>query len=181
MSALCLRIIASCCMLLDHIGYLFPALAPLRWIGRLAFPLYAFLLVNGFCVVLFPGVGAIGFEVKTPDKRGPQPPQVEKPRAYLFRMARNLVVDTLRKNQPTENLGEHEHLGITYDSDMKLDLEQAFSMLTLQERQLAALHLSAGLTFREVAAIVERPLGTVLWQYQKAIGKLRMILDGGCL
>ena len=26
-------------------------------------------LVNGFCVVLFPGVGAIGFEVKTPDKR----------------------------------------------------------------------------------------------------------------
>ena len=25
------------------------------------------LLVNGFCVVLFPGVGAIGFEVKTPD------------------------------------------------------------------------------------------------------------------
>ena len=110
-----------------------------------------------------------------------QPPQVEKPRAYLFRMTRNLVVDTLRKNQPTENLGEHEHLGITYDPDIKLDLEQAFSMLTLQERQLAALHLSAGLTFREVAAIVERPLGTVLWQYQKAIGKLRMILGGGCL
>lgn len=48
MSALCLRIIASCCMLLDHIGYLFPALSPLRWIGRLAFPLYVFLLVNGY-------------------------------------------------------------------------------------------------------------------------------------
>lgn len=110
-----------------------------------------------------------------------QPPQVEKPRAYLFRMTRNLVVDTLRKNQPTENLEEHEHLGITYDPDIKLDLEQAFSMLTLQERQLAALHLSAGLTFREVAAIVERPLGTVLWQYQKAIRKLRMFLGGGCL
>lgn len=110
-----------------------------------------------------------------------QPPQVEKPRAYLFRMTRNLAVDVLRRSQPTESLEEQEHLGITYDSDVKLDLEQAFSMLTLQERQLAALHLSAGLTFREVAVIVERPLGTVLWQYQKAIGKLRMILDGGCL
>ena len=110
-----------------------------------------------------------------------QPPQVEKPRAYLFRMTRNLAVDVLRRSQPTESLEEQEHLGITYDSDVKLDLEQAFSMLTLQERQLAALHLSAGLTFREVAVIVERPLGTVLWQYQKAIGKLRMMLDGGCL
>ena len=26
------------------------------------------MLVNGFCVVLFPGVGAIAYEVKTPDK-----------------------------------------------------------------------------------------------------------------
>ena len=110
-----------------------------------------------------------------------QPPQVEKPRAYLFRMTRNLAVDVLRRSQPTESLEEQEHLGITYDSDVKLDLEQAFSMLMLQERQLVAFHLSAGLTFREVAAIVERPLGTVLWQYQKAIGKLRMMLDGGCL
>ena len=34
-------------------------------------------LVNGFCVVLFPGAGAIAFEVKTGDKRGPAPPAVE--------------------------------------------------------------------------------------------------------
>ena len=78
-----------------------------------------------------------------------QPPQVEKPRAYLFRMTRNLAVDVLRRSQPTESLEEQEHLGITYDSDVKLDLEQAFSMLTLQERQLVAFHLSAGLTFRD--------------------------------
>lgn len=34
-------------------------------------------LVNGFCVVLFPGVGAIAFEVKTGEKRGISPPEVE--------------------------------------------------------------------------------------------------------
>ena len=34
-------------------------------------------LVNGFCVVLFPGVGAIGFEVKTGEKRGLSAPEVE--------------------------------------------------------------------------------------------------------
>ena len=34
-------------------------------------------LVNGFCVVLFPGVGAIAYEVKTGEKRGLGAPEVE--------------------------------------------------------------------------------------------------------
>ena len=107
-----------------------------------------------------------------------QPPRAEKPRAYVFRMARNLAIDALRQKQPTEPL---EELPVQTDPDLKLDLERAFERLTVQERQLVALHLSAGLTFREVAAIVERPLGTVLWQYRKAIEKLRNLLDGGSL
>ncbi len=110
-----------------------------------------------------------------------EPPQVEKPRAYMFRMARNLAIDALRQQQPAENLEQAESSQHFWDPDTKMDLEQAFSMLTVQERQLVALHLSAGLTFREVAAIVDRPMGTVLWQYRKAIEKLRNFLDGGSL
>lgn len=34
-------------------------------------------LVNGFCVVLFPGAGAVAYEVKTPVNRGPSAPEVE--------------------------------------------------------------------------------------------------------
>ena len=34
-------------------------------------------LVNGFCVVLFPNVGAIAFEIKTGVNRGPDAPEVE--------------------------------------------------------------------------------------------------------
>lgn len=54
----------------------------------------AFLLVNGFCVVLFPGVGAIGFEVKTPDKRGPSAPEVEN----TVKGAKDSFVETVRSN-----------------------------------------------------------------------------------
>lgn len=34
-------------------------------------------LINGFCVILFPGAGAIAFEVKTSVNRGPSAPEVE--------------------------------------------------------------------------------------------------------
>ncbi len=47
MSALVLRIIACISMLLDHIGYC-TGNTVLRYIGRLAFPIYVFLMVNGF-------------------------------------------------------------------------------------------------------------------------------------
>ena len=52
------------------------------------------LLVNGFCVVLFPGVGALGFEVKTPDKRGASAPQVEN----TVKGAKDAFVETVRSN-----------------------------------------------------------------------------------
>lgn len=51
-------------------------------------------LVNGFCVVLFPGVGALAFEVKTSDKRGPSAPEVEN----TVKGAKDAFVETVRSN-----------------------------------------------------------------------------------
>lgn len=54
----------------------------------------ALLLVNGFCVVLFPGVGAIAFEVRTPDKRSTSAPEVEN----TVKGAKDAFVETIRSN-----------------------------------------------------------------------------------
>ena len=54
----------------------------------------ALLLVNGFCVVLFPGAGALGFEVRTPDKRGTSVPEVEN----TVKGAKDAFVETIRSN-----------------------------------------------------------------------------------
>ena len=54
----------------------------------------SFLLVNGFCVVLFPDAGAIGFEVRTPDKRNTNPPEVEN----TVKGAKDAFVETIRSN-----------------------------------------------------------------------------------
>lgn len=54
----------------------------------------ALMLVNGFCVVLFSGVGALAFEVRTPDKRGPSAPEVEN----TVKGAKDAFVETIRSN-----------------------------------------------------------------------------------
>lgn len=53
-----------------------------------------FLLVNGFCVVLFEGVGAIAYEVKTPEKRSISPPEVEN----TVKGPKDAFVETFRSN-----------------------------------------------------------------------------------
>lgn len=51
-------------------------------------------LVNGFCVVLFPGVGALAFEDKTPEKRSPSAPEVEN----TVKGAKDAFTETVRTN-----------------------------------------------------------------------------------
>ena len=51
-------------------------------------------LVNGFCVILFPGVGAIAFETKTGEKRGLSAPEVEN----TVKGPKDAFVETVRSN-----------------------------------------------------------------------------------
>ena len=51
-------------------------------------------LVNGFCVVLFPGVGAIAFEARTGVGRSPNPPEVEN----TVKGPKDAFVETIRIN-----------------------------------------------------------------------------------
>lgn len=51
-------------------------------------------LVNGFCVVLFPGAGAIAFEVRTGEKRSISPPTVEN----TVKGPKDAFTETVRTN-----------------------------------------------------------------------------------
>ena len=51
-------------------------------------------LVNGFCVILFPRVGAVAFEVKTGVSRGPSAPEVEN----TVKGPKDAFVETIRIN-----------------------------------------------------------------------------------
>lgn len=51
-------------------------------------------IVNGFCVILFPGVGAIAFETRTGVSRGPAAPEVEN----TVKGPKDAFVETIRIN-----------------------------------------------------------------------------------
>lgn len=54
----------------------------------------ALMLVNGFCVVLFPDVGAVAYEVKTPEKRSLSAPEVEN----TVKGPKDAFTETVRTN-----------------------------------------------------------------------------------
>ena len=111
--------------------------------------------------------------------RKPPEEPLEKPRAYLLRMVHNLTVDKLEKAHISIDECENMLSDKEDSTDQRIDLERAFAKLSLEERQLVALHLNGGFKFREIAEMLKIPVGTALWRYRKAINRLRSILNGG--
>ena len=111
----------------------------------------------------------------------PPEPSIKNPRAYIFQMARNLAIDSVRKQSQHISLDDAEntvHQPLD-DVAMRMDIENALKTLTAQDCQIVTLHLIGTLKFREISEIMSIPLGTVLWRYQKAIGNLKKLLSGG--
>ena len=56
-------------------------------------------------------------------------------------------------------------------------LRACLEQLSDQERQIVALHAVAGFKHREIAALLELPLSTVLSKYNRAIKRLKQYLQ----
>jgi len=110
----------------------------------------------------------------------PPAPSIENPRAYIFRMARNSAIDSTRKQKLNLSLDDIEVAvpDTAEELSLKMDISGALKTLPDEECQIVTLHLTGELKFREISEIMKIPLGTVLWRYQKAIGKLRKALGG---
>ncbi len=115
--------------------------------------------------------------------RSPPKPPIKNPRAYIFQIARNLAIDSVRKQPQFADLESIENIVYlpTDDFSMKMDIDHAMKTLPLQECQIVSLHINGELKFREIADMMDIPLGTVLWKYQKALNRLRSILSGGVI
>lgn len=112
--------------------------------------------------------------------RSPPEKTLSNPRAYIFKAARNAALDALKNNPSHENTDDHTEIPAPQSGDHS-DVAEALASLPEEQRSIVTLHINAGLKFREIAEVTGTPLGTVLWRYNKAISKLRDILNGGTL
>jgi len=100
---------------------------------------------------------------------------VENPIAYMFQIARNeLARATGKRRIVTQKLSANELFIVTNESaDDAEAIVAAIGRLDADDRELVELKIYAGLTFREIAAIVDRPPATVATQYRRALTSLR--------
>lgn len=112
---------------------------------------------------------------------------------WLYRVARNKTIDFTRRRKfetgapesgrpnASESAldrpdGRASPLDVMIRNESAARVQAAMAALAPRERDVIAMRFFGGLTFREIAGIVRRPLGTVLWQAHNALGKMKQTL-----
>lgn len=104
--------------------------------------------------------------------------------AWLFRIARNLVIDYIRKEKKRPTVSFEESL-VASDSnpglevEQRLDIEQVVSAtrrLTEAQREVISLRFAGGLSVAEVAGVMGKTAGAVKALQHSAIVALRKVL-----
>lgn len=101
---------------------------------------------------------------------------------WLWRVARNKAFDAIRRRKLEERHAENlrpetEKTGETPAGQMMASERQRYvrgilDLLPPSERDLLLLRFYGGLSFKQMARVVRRPLGTVLWQVRRSLEKL---------
>ena len=102
-----------------------------------------------------------------------------KAMAWLMTIVRNLSLDRIRQRQRTEPLDwdgwQERFAGFpAVTAEDRMALTALLTALGDQEREIVTLHALTGLKHREIAALLDLPLATVLSKYSRAMKKLRL-------
>jgi RNA polymerase sigma-70 factor (ECF subfamily) len=102
------------------------------------------------------------------------------PLNWITSIARNTAINEYnrRKRESSVDPEESEYLFGTEDANIESSdtVKYMMKFLSMDERQIVTMHAVSGFKHSEIAEITDKPLGTVLWMYQKALKKLKKAL-----
>lgn len=111
--------------------------------------------------------------------------RVRDARAYLFTTLHNLHVDRLGKQArqgpltPIENVEWQLQRPAEQPGSMSLrDLERGIRQLPIEQRKVVLLIGLEGMSYKEVAAMLEIPIGTVMSRLSRGRETLRRVMEG---
>ncbi len=100
------------------------------------------------------------------------------PRAYLFGIARHVAIDALRRARPQDILPADLPAEPVAETDERLPLlRAAIAALPATHREPLLLKLQQELSYAEIAAVLDLPLGTVRSRLHYAIERLHLVLN----
>ncbi len=108
--------------------------------------------------------------------------------AWLFRVAANRVRDHVRRSRlryasQDPDILDREHVARDADPPGAIDatelasLRVAMSGLTETDREVIELRHHGGLSFKQIAELLDEPLGTLLARHHRALRKLRETME----
>jgi RNA polymerase sigma-70 factor, ECF subfamily len=100
--------------------------------------------------------------------------------AWLYQIARNLLIDEFRKRKPTEDLNAHMDIasGINIENETQSALnsealQKLLKTLPEESQELVTMRLWDELSYSEIAKITGKTEGSLKMQFSRIIGKLQ--------
>jgi RNA polymerase sigma-70 factor, ECF subfamily len=104
--------------------------------------------------------------------------------SYLVTIAKRLAINEYHKTKRTVFANDSIDYLPSYDVSSLLEtsqekrflIETALAALDSAEKEIVVLYNIAGLNHREIALVLDKPLGTITWLYARSLKKMRHAL-----
>ena len=105
-----------------------------------------------------------------------------KEATWLYAVTKNEALTFLRKDRLNISLEEAYNIDTGKECEEFQDIvdtekyNKIISGLSLKEKEIVSLKIVGELSFKEIARILNEPIGTVQWRYYKALNSLKLML-----
>ncbi len=102
--------------------------------------------------------------------------------SYLITIAKNQAINEYNRRKKVTKIEDFSEFSyydyVEFKTEAKEAITKALSVLDNEEKNIFLLHVLEEMTHKEIAAIVDKPIGTVTWLYSRAIKKMQNKLKG---